>query len=131
VVDNFSRRKFQDVMQLIQESPATVYTVGIYDRDDPDRNPHVLKRIAGVSGGECFLPDEFQKVVPIFAQIAQDIRHRYTIGYTPLRTSNQAALRKIHVVAAAPGHGTLSVRTRTSYVLPAREPKPRVPGPLK
>jgi hypothetical protein len=91
----------------------------------------VLKRIAGVSGGECFLPDEFQKVVPIFAQIAQDIRHRYTIGYTPLRTSNQAALRKIHVVAAAHGHETLSVRTRTMYVLPEREPKPKVPKPSK
>lgn len=122
--DNFSRRKFQDVMQLIQESPATVYTVGIYDRDDPDRNPRVLKRIAGVSGGECFLPGEFQTVIPIFKQIALDIRRRYTIGYTPLHTSKQAALRKIHVVVSAPGHQTLSVRTRTSYVLPERmEPK--------
>ena len=122
--DNFSRRKFQDVMQLIQESPATIYTVGIYDRDDSDRNPHVLKRIARVSGGECCLPGEFQKVIPIFTQVARDIRRRYTIGYTPLRTSNQAALHKIHVVAAAPGHKTLSVRTRTSYMLPERmEPK--------
>jgi Ca-activated chloride channel homolog len=130
--DNFSRRKFQDVMQLIQESPATVYTVGIYDRDDPDRNPHVLKRIAGVSGGECFLPGELKQIIPIFTKIASDIRNRYTIGYTPVRSSDKAALRKIHVVASAAGHDRPIVRTRTSYLLPERmEPKSNTPESQK
>jgi hypothetical protein len=51
-------------MQLIHESAATVYTVGISDPDDPDRNPGVLKRIASLSGGECFLPGELEPIDP-------------------------------------------------------------------
>jgi Ca-activated chloride channel family protein len=123
--DNFSTHSFRDVMQLIQESPATIYSVGIYDPDDSDRNPRVLRRVAGVSGGECFLPGEFQQIVPILTKIAKDIRNRYTIGYAPVRANGQAALRKIRVIASAPGHQKLIVRTRTSYVLPGRvDPAP-------
>jgi Ca-activated chloride channel homolog len=118
--DNFSVHSFRDAMQLIQASPATIYTVGIYDPEDPDRNPRVLQRIARASGGECFLPDEFKDVAPILTTIAKDIRNRYTIGYTPVHADNKAALRKIRVVATAPGHKKLIVRTRTSYLLPGQ-----------
>src|SRR6266851_8593717 len=54
--DNCSQRNFKEVMQRVQESRATVYTVGVFAADDPDRNPHVLERMAKVSGGESFLP---------------------------------------------------------------------------
>ena len=70
---------------FIEESAATVYTVGIFDPDDPDRNPGVLKRIASVSGGECFLPGELEPILPICQKIAKDIRSRYTIGYLDAR----------------------------------------------
>ena len=106
------------LMQLIEESAATVYTVGIFDPGDPDRNPGVLKRIANVSGGECFLPGELEPILPICQKIAKDIRNRYTIGYLPIRTSDKAADRKIRVVATSPGYKKLIVRTRTTYRLP-------------
>jgi Ca-activated chloride channel family protein len=105
---------------LIQESRATIYSVGIFDADDPDSNPHVLERMARVSGGESFFPKELNEVIPICRQIAKDIRNRYTIGYTPVHSGDRAALRKIRVVATAPDRGKLLVRTRTSYMLPAR-----------
>jgi VWFA-related protein len=118
--DNSSVTSFQQMMQLIQESPATIYTVGIYEPDDAERNPRVLKRIARLSGGDCFIPDEFEEVVAICARIAKDIRSRYTIGYKPVRTSDKATVRRIRVEAIAPDGKKLAVRTRTSYVLPER-----------
>jgi VWFA-related protein len=118
--DNVSTHSLKELMQLIQESRATIYSVGIFDADDPDRNPHVLERMARVSGGESFFPSDLNEVIPICRQIAQDIRNRYTIGYTPVHGSDRAALRRIRVVATAPDRGKLLVRTRTSYVLPAR-----------
>jgi Ca-activated chloride channel family protein len=118
--DNCSRHNLTDVMRLIEESAATVYTVGIFDPDDPDRNPGVLKRIAGVSGGECFLTGELEPILPICQKIAKDIRSRYTIGYHPVRTSGKAAIRKIRVAAGSPEHKKLIVRTRTAYRLPER-----------
>jgi Ca-activated chloride channel family protein len=118
--DNSSSCSLQQMMQLIQESPATIYTVGIYEPDDAERNPRVLKHIARLSGGDCFLPYDFEDVAAICTRIANDIRSRYTIGYKPVRTSDQAVLRKIRVEAIAMDGKKLNVRTRTSYVLPER-----------
>jgi Ca-activated chloride channel homolog len=118
--DNVSTHSFKELMQLVQESRATIYTVGLFAPDDPDRNPHVLEHMARTSGGESFLPGELGEIIPICQKIAKDIRNRYTIGYTPVRSNDKAALRKIRVVASAPDRGKLLVRTRTSYRLPAR-----------
>ena len=120
--DNCSTHKLRDVMRLIEESATTIYTVGLFDAEDPERNAGVLKRIASLSGGECFLPGELEPVLPISQKIARDIRSRYTIGYLPVRTSDKGAERKIRVVASSPDHKKLIVRTRTAYRLPGHEP---------
>jgi len=120
--DNCSRLSLTEVMRLIQESRATLYTVGIFAPDDPDNNPRVLGRMSKISGGESFLPDKLDEIIPICTKIAKDIRSRYTIGYAPVRSGDDAAVRKIHVVATAPDHGKLIVRTRSSYLLPSRKP---------
>lgn len=119
--DNISTHTLKELLRIVQESRATIYTVGIFDPDDPDRNPGVLKSIAGISGGESYLPRDLDEIVPICRTIAKDIRNRYTIGYVPIRTGDKAALRKIRVVAIAPSEGKLTVRTRTSYMLPGRQ----------
>ncbi len=129
--DNVSTHSLKELMKLVQESRATIYTVGIFEPDDPDRNPQVLERIARVSGGESFLPKGLDEVVPICRQIAKDIRNRYTIGYIPDHGGSKSALRKIHVVATAPDRGKLVVRTRTSYLLPAANARARYAEPGK
>ena len=116
--DNASRHTLAQLMQAIEDSQTTIYTVGIADPDDPDRNPGVLQRIAGVSGGESFQLDRYEDIVPTLKKIAVDIRHRYTIGYVPDRGNTKIGLRRIHVTASAPDHGRLIVRTRTSYTDP-------------
>lgn len=116
--DNSSTEGFANVIQRVQESRATIYTIGLFDDEDPDRNPKVLARLARISGGEAFLPKQVPEVVGICRQIAKDIRTRYTIGYVPVRVSDKGALRKIKVVASQPGGGKLVVHTRASYFLP-------------
>jgi VWFA-related protein len=118
--DNCSTHTLKEVMRLIEESAATIYTVGLYDPDDPDSNPGVLKHIASLSGGECFLPAESEPILPICKKIAKDIRNRYTLGYLPVRTNDKGAVRKIRVVATSDEKQKLIVRTRTAYRLPER-----------
>jgi Ca-activated chloride channel homolog len=110
--DNHSASKLPQVMQHVLESIATVYTIGIYDQDDPEKNPGVLRRLAQVSGGSSHFPEKLDEIIPICRQIAKDIRTRYTIGYTPPNEGRPE--RHIKVVASAEG-GKLMVRTRTSY----------------
>ncbi len=118
--DTCSRRKLKEVIQLVQESRATLYTIGIFDDNDPDRNPGVLQRLSAISGGESFLPKSLDEITPVCRKIATDIRKRYTVGYIPTR-SGVAGVRKLRVVATAPQHGKLTVQTRTSYQSPGAE----------
>ncbi|HXN46019.1 MAG TPA: VWA domain-containing protein [Bryobacteraceae bacterium] len=114
--DNRSARNLDQVMRLASQSSAVIYTVGLFDENDPDRNPGVLKRLARATGGEAFLPSEASEVVAICERIARDIRHQYTIGYVPLNLAHDGVYRAVRVVARAKGHDKLSVRTRAGYI---------------
>jgi Ca-activated chloride channel family protein len=118
--DNCSKLTAPELMGLIERSHATIYTVGLFDEDDPDRNPRILNRIAHISGGECFLPQRLDEVIPICKKIAEDIRNRYTLGYVPGPAGVKAGTHHIKVVASAAGREHLTVRTRTSYSLAER-----------
>jgi Ca-activated chloride channel homolog len=112
--DNHSTHTQQEVMKDVLSSLVTIYTVGIYDEDDPEKNESVLKNLAHVSGGVFYHPQTLDQIVPICRQIAKDIRSRYTVGYVPSVEGKME--RHIKVTAASPEHPKLAVRTRTSYV---------------
>jgi Ca-activated chloride channel family protein len=115
--DNKSTRDLAQVMELAGQSSAVIYTIGIFDESDEDRNPGVLKRLAQATGGEAFLPDNLGEVVTICQRIARDIRHQYTIGYVPVKSTHDGTYHAIRVLARASGHhDKLSVRTRTGYI---------------
>ena len=114
--DNSSQTTKAELLKLIESSPATIYTVGIFNPDDKDKNPGFLREIAKISGGEAFLPEGTDKLVGVCEKIAHDIRNRYTIGYTPLNHTKDGKVRKLLVQATGPdGHKHL-VRTRTYYI---------------
>ena len=112
--DNHSRSKLPEVMHDVLSSVATIYTIGIFDPDDEEKNPGVLQRLARVSGGRAYLPEKLADIEPECRQIAKDIRTRYTIGYVPSNAGKQE--RHVKLTASAPEHRKLIVRTRTSYL---------------
>jgi Ca-activated chloride channel homolog len=123
--DNTSRHKLTEITALVAQSNAIIYTIGIFDDQDPDRNPGVLKRLAKETGGEAFLPKSLTDVTPICERIARDIRNQYTIAYAPTNKKRDGTYRTILVKASAPDHKRLSVRTRTSYVAPSSSQSPQ------
>lgn len=118
--DNISTHNFKDVHQMAQQSIATIYTIGIFSEDDPDKNPGVLSKLAKLSGGEVFFPQKLDEIVPIMRKIAKDIRTRYTIGFVPA-PGGEGKLHKIKVEVNAPDRGKLIARTRTEYRHPRDE----------
>jgi len=119
--DNHSTHTEHQVMQDVLSSLATIYTVGVYDEDDPEKNEGVLKKLAHVSGGVFYHPETLDDVVPICRKIAKDIRSRYTIGYIP--SAEGKMVRHIKVEASSPEHPKTIVRTRTSYVFSDEPPQ--------
>jgi Ca-activated chloride channel family protein len=119
--DNMSKHTFAQVLQMAQASNVIIYTIGLFDEQSADTNPKVLKRFADETGGYAYLPNSPKEVRDVCRQIAEDIRHQYTLGYTPT-DAGHSGYRKIRVTASAPGHGKLFVRTRSGYFVPSSSP---------
>jgi Ca-activated chloride channel family protein len=113
--DNASLHKRPEMLNMVEKSTATIYTIGLYDADDPDRDPGILKELARISGGEAYFPKDPSGMVPVCRRIAKDIRSRYTIGYLPPAENGAGSMRHIRVRVSAPGRARLIARTRTSY----------------
>jgi Ca-activated chloride channel family protein len=118
--DNASKRNLAQVMSMVNQSNAAIYTMGIFDENDEDRNPHVLKRLSRASGGEAFFPKTLQEIQPICEQIAHDIRSQYTISFIPANKKQDGTYRAIEVKARDMSGGRrLSVITRAGYSAPS------------
>jgi VWFA-related protein len=109
--DNASKHTLDQLIKLAEQSSVVIYTIGVFDEDDVDRNPGVLRRLAWTTGGEAFFPDKLDDVVAICERIAHDIRNQYTIGYVSSNVEKPGAFRTIRVTA-----GKLVVRTRSGYI---------------
>jgi len=114
--DNASRSTLDDVLGRARRSNVTIFTVGLFDNDDPDKNPGVLKSLAQSTGGERFLPPPESPAALVRAceRIARELRSGYTIGYVP--PDRDGLYHRVRVdVAPADGRGKLQARTRPGY----------------
>jgi VWFA-related protein len=117
--DNASGHRLDDVLELAQRSSATIYTIGIYDVSDMDRNPGVLRKIAAMSGGRSYFPDSLDDLEQVWRDIAGGIRSQYTIGYLSSNPNRNGTFRKVKITAGRNGGRGLRVITRDGYLAPA------------
>jgi Ca-activated chloride channel homolog len=112
--DNASKAGLDKVLKMAEQSSAMIYTIGIFDPEDPDRNPKVLQRLARETGGEAIFPTRLSETVEICERIARDIRDQYTIGYSST-DQQDGAYHKVRITARTDGNEKLSVRARAGY----------------
>ncbi len=113
--DNASKATLDRVLKLTEQSNAMIYTIGIFEPDDPDKNPGVLRRLAKESGGEAFFPTRLNETVEICQRIARDIRDQYTIGYSSTNGKRDGVYHKVRLAAREKDNEKLFVRTRAGY----------------
>jgi len=111
--DNVSRATLADVQARAQRSSAVIFTIGLFDADDPDRNPGVLESLARATGGERFLPRSAGPLLQACERIARAIRSGYTMAIEP--PERDGSYHKIRVQVSEPDR-RLSARTRDGYV---------------
>ena len=115
--DNASTATLDAVLARARASNAAIYTIGVFDTDDMDRNPGVLKSLATATGGERFLPRSPGELLTACEKIAREIRGGYTIGYLP--PARDGAYHRVKVEIESPSR-KLSVRTRPGYFAAGR-----------
>jgi VWFA-related protein len=111
--DNASEATLKDILTRARQSNVTIYAIGLFDADDEDRNPRVLKSLAHTTGGERFLPDTPSRLMQVCQHIAREIRSGYTIGYVP--PDRDGAYHRVRVEVRPPDGRRISVRTRPGY----------------
>jgi VWFA-related protein len=116
--DNASRATLDEVVDRARRSDASIYTIGLFDDTDPDRNPGVLGRLADTTGGERFLPRSTGPLLQACRQIARDVRSSYTLAFEP--TLLDGKYHRLRVTADAEDGRRLIVRTRPGYVATGR-----------
>jgi Ca-activated chloride channel family protein len=111
--DNASAATLREVLARARASNVTIYTIGVFEPDDPDTNARVLKSIAETTGGERFLPQSAGPLLSDCQRIAREIRSGYTIGYAP--PDRDGTFHRVRVQVDAADGRKLNVRTRPGY----------------
>jgi Ca-activated chloride channel homolog len=118
--DNASRATLEQVLDRARTSNAEIYTLGLFDSDDPDRNPKVLAKLAELTGGERYLPRAASPLLMACQRIAREIRSGYTIAFAP--PARDGSYHHVRVSVERPNGGRFDVRTRPGYIAPRASP---------
>jgi len=82
-------------------------------RGDYELGHQYLQELANTTGGREYRADTLQNMSFAFANVAEELRRQYSIGYYPKRPLQAGQRRMIRVRAKQPN---LAVRSRESYV---------------
>src|SRR5262249_51552912 len=87
--DNTSRHSRQDMLHRAMRSDALIYTIFTGDVAATRGDRDVLKRLAALSGGVSYAPNNEMEVVAAFTHIAENIRRGYSIGFVPAHADDE------------------------------------------
>jgi len=123
-MDVRSRTTIGTAIEYAQRADTMIYTV-LFDHrplggkglniaigPSPRRGPKTMARLARETGGGFFTVSEDNPIDKIYAQIEDELRHQYSIGYTSDRRESNGKYRKITLTAKRNG---VIVRTRDGY----------------
>ena len=82
-------------------------------RGDYQVGRRYLEELANATGGREYRADSVQNMTYAFANVAEELRRQYSIGYYPKRVPQAGQQRRIKVRAKQPN---LAVRSRDSYI---------------
>jgi VWFA-related protein len=116
--DNASHMNLQALVKKAAASNTEIYSLGVFDENfSGSHSGSALKRLSKVTGGKAFFPQSPQEIVGICQQIAQDLRHEYTIGYVPTNPADSGKFHQIRVSVNGPRKNmALRASTRSGYV---------------
>ena len=109
-----SVNRLDDVLGLIQETGAVVFTIGL--GENVDREP--LERLADASGGRALFPAEVGQLRVQYARVVDDLRRRYVVGYTSSQIEHDGTWREVQI--RLKGMPDAVVRSSGGYFAPAQ-----------
>ncbi len=88
--------------------------LGLEALDNSERN---LDRLTASTGGRLYKPSSFHDLERVYTEVADELRHQYTLYYSPLNTRRDGKFRRVHVETTNPQH---QVTARIGYYAPKK-----------
>ncbi|HTE94851.1 MAG TPA: VWA domain-containing protein [Bradyrhizobium sp.] len=97
--DTSSTIKKQDVIDFAVKSDVAIYSIGFRDRDfsQGKLDTGALRKISDRTGGRAFFPTQPDELQTSFAQIDQELRSQYLIGYSPTNKNRDGSYRHTRI----------------------------------
>ena len=106
-----SVRTWEEVLQKLEQTEASVYAVGIGNRVDRPR----LQQLARKSGGAAYFPTTVSSLAADYQKILDEIRRRYIIGYESTNRTRDGKWRAVEIRTHEQG---VEIRSRGGYYAP-------------
>jgi Ca-activated chloride channel family protein len=124
--DNSSRYSAHEIKNALAESEIQLYAMGIFDPEDSkkqtseERNgPRLLDELAAQSGGKHYPVKDLDDLPLISAQIGNELRSQYVLGYSPLNASTAGKYKRVTITLGPPdGTPPLKAAYRQGYYSP-------------
>ena len=114
--DNRSRLAFGELYKKLREAGVVIYSVDIGGTLPRSMGHYILDKLASSSGGDYFLPKNADQMSEAFDQIALELRHQYSIGYSPSNLMTDGKWHRVKVQVMPPTDAPrLVVRVRQGY----------------
>jgi len=110
--DRSSQSTFEQVQQLVTDSDAMLFAVGLGRGASIDALKEKLEGLAEVSGGRALFAERTSKLRETFADVVESLTNQYTLGFEPARDGRE---HRIEIRLAKSG---FKVRARQAYTAP-------------
>ncbi len=109
-----SIRKLPDVLDLVKETGAAVFPIGLGAKVDAA----VLQHLADSSGGRALLSPDVSQLGREFQNVLEDLRRRYMVAYTSTNGEHDGKWRNVEIRIPSGPH--VSIRSVGGYTAPER-----------
>lgn len=117
---------FEEALREAHARDVTIYAIGLgqhlaseLDLTGARSLREILDTLARDTGGRSYYPDRPGRLAAVYREIASDLKHPYTLGYTPKNRARDGAWRAMTVRVSREG---ATVEARRGYYAPASAP---------
>src|SRR5262245_3711645 len=101
-MDNSSKTTLDEIVESLKRNHVAVFTVGLLSESGGTAAEDSLIRIAEISGGRAYFPENVDQAHKMMDRIARDLREQYTLGYFPTNAARDGGWRSVRVEISPP-----------------------------
>ena len=114
--DNQSRYSRDQALEIAHKADVVIYAISTNITGIQTDGDKVLKYFASETGGQTFFPFKVQDLAQSFENIANELRHQYSILYRPEPAKTDGQFHEVAIKVK--GRKDLVVRARKGYYAP-------------